>query len=116
MLDLLRQEVDAQVANLKQNLTMLKQQPGSPPDRSLRELEDGQRALKTIDALAQVVGVEAAATVAGAIQANLLELLPQRSQLLLLQQLEPVHQSSSVPAAHLLIRAVIDRVVIRAAV
>jgi two-component system, chemotaxis family, sensor histidine kinase and response regulator WspE len=64
MLELFRQEVDAQVSCLKQQLTMFEQQPES--------LHEALHALKIIDGLAQIVDVKAAVTVSQALQSQLL--------------------------------------------
>jgi two-component system, chemotaxis family, sensor histidine kinase and response regulator WspE len=66
LLDLFRQEVQAQVALLKQHLTMLKQQPDSERDREIIS-----RALQTIEGISQMVEVEAAVALAQTMQAKL---------------------------------------------
>jgi two-component system sensor histidine kinase and response regulator WspE len=66
LLDLFRQEVQAQVSLLKQHLTTLKQQSDSERDR-----EASLRALQTIEGISQMVEVEAAVALAQMMQANL---------------------------------------------
>lgn len=75
MLELFRQEVEAQVHHLTHHLTQLKQSPPSPGD-----LQTVQRTLQTIDGLAQIVGVEAAAAQTRLLQTRLAE-LQQNNQL-----------------------------------
>lgn len=67
MLDLFRQEVETQVTNLKQSLLILKRQP------SLKsELEAAMRSLHALVGSAQIVEIEAAAELAGQMQAGLI--------------------------------------------
>jgi two-component system, chemotaxis family, sensor histidine kinase and response regulator WspE len=66
LLDLFRQEVQAQVGLLKQHLTMLKQQPKSEHDR-----EAVLHALQTIKGISQMVEVEATVALAQTMQAKL---------------------------------------------
>ncbi len=67
MLDLFRQEVETQVTNLKQSLSILKQQP-SP----VSELEAATRSLHAIAGSAQIVELEAAANLAQGMKAGLI--------------------------------------------
>ncbi|MBD1911105.1 MULTISPECIES: hybrid sensor histidine kinase/response regulator [unclassified Leptolyngbya] len=66
MLDLFRQEVIAQVENLKQHLLMFQQQ-----SQSAQDIQGSLQALHALDGLAQVVNVEAAVVVIQAIQSRL---------------------------------------------
>jgi two-component system sensor histidine kinase and response regulator WspE len=66
MLELFRQEVETQVTNLKQSLSILKRQP-SP----VSELEAATRALHAIAASAQIVEIEVAANLAAGMKAGL---------------------------------------------
>ncbi len=67
MLDLFRQEVETQVTNLKQSLSILKQQPSLNS-----ELESATRALHAIAGSAQIVEIDAAAKLALAMSASLI--------------------------------------------
>ncbi|NJL21780.1 MAG: hypothetical protein HC895_14785 [Leptolyngbyaceae cyanobacterium SM1_3_5] len=67
MLDLFRQEVEAQVASLKQQLMMLKQQPES------FDRQAALQALHAIEGIAQMLEVEATVTLTGAMQSKLAE-------------------------------------------
>lgn len=67
MLDLFRQEVETQVTNLKQSLSILKQQPSSNS-----ELESATRSLHAIAGSAQIVEIDAAAQLAAQMTASLI--------------------------------------------
>lgn len=67
MLDLFRQEVETQVTNLKQSLSILKRQPSLTS-----ELETATRSLHAIAGSAQMVELEAAASLAAAMKAGLI--------------------------------------------
>lgn len=67
MLDLFRQEVETQVTNLKQSLSILKQQPSSNS-----ELESATRSLHAIAGSAQIVEIDAAADLASAMTTSLI--------------------------------------------
>lgn len=66
MLDVFRQEVDAQVVHLQQQWMALQQQP--PSDTAL---QIAVRALQTIEGLARIVDIEPVVTLAQAIQSRL---------------------------------------------
>ncbi len=67
MLDLFRQEVETQVTNLKQSLSILKRQPSL-----VSELEAATQSLHAIAGSAQIVEIEAAANLAQGIKADLI--------------------------------------------
>lgn len=67
MLDLFRQEVETQVTNLKQSLSILKRQPSLGS-----ELEAATRSLHAIAGSAQMVELEAAANLAAEMKAGLI--------------------------------------------
>ena len=67
MLDLFRQEVETQVTNLKQSLSILKRQPSL-----VSELESATRSLHAIAGSAQIVEIEAAANLAEAVKTGLI--------------------------------------------
>ena len=67
MLDLFRQEVETQVTNLKQSLSILKRQPSL-----VSELEAATRSLHAIASAAQIVELEAAAALAASMKAGLI--------------------------------------------
>jgi two-component system sensor histidine kinase and response regulator WspE len=66
MLDLFRQEVETQVTNLKQSLSILKRQPSLGS-----ELETATRSLHAIAGSAQIIELEAAASLAAEMKAGL---------------------------------------------
>lgn len=67
MLDLFRQEVETQVATLKQSLSILKRQPSL-----VSELETATRSLHAIAGSAQIIELEAAANLAAEMKAGLI--------------------------------------------
>lgn len=67
MLDLFRQEVETQVTNLKQSLSILKRQPSLTS-----ELETATRSLHAIAGSAQIIELEAAASLAAEMKAGLI--------------------------------------------
>jgi len=67
MLDLFRQEVETQVASLKQSLSILKRQPSL-----VGELEAATRSLHAIAGSAQIIELEAAASLAQEMKAGLI--------------------------------------------
>lgn len=76
MLDLFRQEVETQAANLRQSLLILKQQPSLTS-----ELDTALRSLHTIAGAAQLVEIDAAARLAQDLQAGLMAVQNQEVEL-----------------------------------